>query len=69
MIDNVEHVVTSVLALLSAGFLWLIRTVMTNKEQLQLQQQENAQTRAILAEVKESLQGLREEIIEIYKNK
>ena len=69
MIENVEHVVTSVLALLSAGFVWLIRTVLTNREQLQLQRQENEQIRAVLSEVKDSVSNLREEILEIYKNK
>lgn len=69
MIENVEGVITTILGLLSAGFIWIIRTVLTNKEQLQLQRQEGEQIRAALVDMKASMQSLREEILEIYKNK
>ncbi|CAB4139330.1 hypothetical protein UFOVP346_37 [uncultured Caudovirales phage] len=69
MIENIEGVITTILGLLSAGFIWIIRTVLTNKEQLQLQRQEGEQIRAALVDMKASMQSLREEILEIYKNK
>lgn len=72
--DFMNYIISAVVGLVAAGVTWLIKNVLTNKEQIALLQNEIRQRdarreedREIMQEIKSDLKDVKRDIIELYK--
>jgi len=73
--DFLNYIVGAVVGLVVTGFTWLIKNVLTNKEQIALLQSEiqsrdarRAEDREIMQEIKSDLKEVKRDIIELYRH-
>lgn len=73
--DFLNYIVGAVVGLVVTGFTWLIKNVLTNKEQIALLQSEiqsrdarRAEDREIMQEIKADLKEVKRDIIELYRH-
>lgn len=73
--DFLNYIVGAVIGLVVTGFTWLIKNVLTNKEQIALLQSEiqsrdarRAEDREIMQEIKADLKEVKRDIIELYRH-
>ena len=72
--DFLNYIVGAVVGLVVTGFTWLIKNVLTNKEQIALLQSEiqsrdarRAEDREIMQEIKTDLKEVKRDILDLYK--
>ena len=72
--DFLNYIVGAVVGLVVTGFTWLIKNVLTNKEQIALLQSEiqsrdarRAEDREIMQEIKADLKEVKRDIIDLYR--
>ena len=73
--DFLNYIVGAVIGLVVTGFTWLIKNVLTNKEQIALLQSEiqsrdarRVEDREIMQEIKADLKEVKRDIIELYRH-
>lgn len=73
--DFLNYIVGAVVGLVVTGFTWLIKNVLTNKEQIALLQSEiqsrdarRAEDREVMQEIKADLKEVKRDIIELYRH-